>query len=87
MQFNFPEGRKPEPFRDVEVGNVYASKNTHKTVAWVVLAIHGNSVHMLGINAEGAITTTQSYGVHAMENRKLIGVVDLSKLEFDIEPA
>ena len=35
MQFNYPEGRKPEPTPEVEVGNVYSSKNTHKTKAWL----------------------------------------------------
>lgn len=86
MQFNYPEGRKPEPTPEVEVGNVYSSKNTHKTKAWLVMNISGNSVHLLGIDAEGEISSTQSYGLHSLERRTLIGRVDLSKLEFDIEP-
>jgi len=87
MIFNFPEGCKPEPVAEVAVGNVYASKNTHKTVAWLVLSIRSHSVHMVGIDAEGQVSSTQSYNLHALEGRKLLGRVDLSRLEFDIEPA
>lgn len=87
MQFNYPEGRKPEASPEVEVGNVYSSKNTHKTKAWLVVNVCGNTVHLLGLDADGQISSTQSYGVHAIERRSLIGRVDLSSLEFDIEPA
>ncbi|MCV6826039.1 MULTISPECIES: hypothetical protein [Halocynthiibacter] len=87
MQFNFPEGRKPQGPIPVEEGNVYKSKNTHKTVAWVVLSVVGRAAHLVGIDAEGQITSTQSYNLHALENRALFGRVDLSALEFDIVPA
>ena len=87
MQFNYPEGRKPEAVPEVEIGNVYSSKNTHKTAAWVVLNITGNTVHLLGLDAEGQVSSTQSYCRHSLERRSLIGRVNLSALEFDIEPA
>lgn len=87
MIFNYPEGRKPERAPEVEVGNVYSSKNTHKTAAWIVLKITGNTVHLLGLDAEGEVSSTQSYGLHSFERRSLIGRVNLSALEFDIEPA
>lgn len=67
MQFNYPEGRKPEPTPEVEIGNVYASKNTHKTKAWIVVQITGNTVHLLGIDAEGEISSTQSYAAKAQQ--------------------
>lgn len=86
MQFNFPEGRKPAPTPEVEVGNVYTSKNTHKTKAWVVMSMSGNTVHLLGLDADGQISSTQSYNLFAIERRPLLGRVDLSALEFDIEP-
>lgn len=86
MKFNFPEGRKPTPPQEVEVGNVYGSKNTHKTVAWIVLQVVGRTAHMVGVDADGQISTTQSYNVMAMEGRALIGRVDLSAMEFDIIP-
>lgn len=85
MQFNFPEGRKPEATPEMEVGNVYISKNTHKTKAWLVMAISGRTVHLLGLDADGQISGTQSYNSFAIENRPLIGRVDMSALEFDIE--
>ena len=87
MQFNFPEGRKPQRTPEVEVGNVYRSKNTHKTAAWVVLSVCGRTVHLLGIDHDGMVSTTQSYNLHAIEGRSLLGRVDLSQLSFDIEPA
>lgn len=87
MQFNYPEGRKPEVAPEVEVGNVYASKNTHKTAAWLVMNITGNTVHLIGLDAEGEVSSTQSYGLHSFERRNLIGRVNLGPLEFDIEPA
>ena len=86
MLFNYPEGRKPEPTPEVEVGNVYSSKNTLKTKAWIVLNINGNTVHLLGIDAEGEVSSTQSYSMHSVERRTMIGKVNLSALEFDIEP-
>lgn len=84
MNFNYPEGRKPETTPEVEVGNVYISKNTHKTCAWVVMAVNNNTVHLLGIDAEGEICSTQSYARYTIENRKLLGRVDMSRMEFDI---
>lgn len=86
MQFNYPEGRRPSDPPAVEIGNVYSSKNTHKTKAWVVMSVYGNMVHLLGIDAEGQVSTTQSYNLHTMERRPLIGRVDISSLEFDIVP-
>lgn len=86
MQFNYPEGREPKMPPEVAVGNVYCSKNTHKTVAWVVVGLSGQAVHLIGLDAEGQVSSTQSYNRHAIEGRKLIGRVDLSQLEFDIVP-
>ena len=85
MNFNFPEGRKPTSSPSVEVGNIYQSKNTHKTAAWVVVAMSGNTVHLLGIDGEGQVSSTQSYGLHAISGRDLIGRVDLSSINFDVE--
>lgn len=87
MNFNFPEGKKPEVPTEVELGNVYASKNSHKTKAWIVMCISGGTVHLLGIDAEGEVSSTASYNKSSFERRNLIGVVDLGTLEFDIVPA
>lgn len=84
--FNFPEGHKPEPTQEVEIGNVYKSHNTHKTAAWLVMQITGNTVYLLGIDAEGEISSTASYGLHSFKRRRLIGRVDFSLMNFDIEP-
>lgn len=86
MNFNIPNPPPESLPPKVEVGNVYVSKNTYKTVAWVVLGISENGCHMVGINREGEITTTQSYNIYVMERRKLVGRCDLSDLTFDIMP-
>ena len=85
MIFNLPEPIKKR-CHPVAVGNVYVSKNTHKTAAWVVLAVNNGTVHLAGINCEGEITSMQSYNEWVIEKRKLIGICDLSELSFDIEP-
>ena len=85
MQFTYPDGRQPEKNPEVEVGNVYASKNAHKTAAWLVVSVSGHTVHLLGLDADGQVSSTQSYGIHALERRPLIGRVNFSMAEFDIE--
>lgn len=80
---------------EVRVGNVYPAKGAaRKRIAmWVVIAINetrmgGQSAHLIGLNDDGVITSTTSYGVHAMQGRDLIGRVEgLEDLEFNVEPA
>lgn len=58
----------PQPIPDIDytlrVGNVYPSKNTRFTKYWVVVSLHNGSAHMLGIDKDGQITSTVSYGQH-----------------------
>lgn len=87
MKFNYPEGKAPDLPPEVEVGNVYGSRCRTKTHAWLIVAIIGRTAHALGLNEEGEISSTASYGVHAFERRNIIGKVDLSNMEFPIIPA
>lgn len=69
MKFNLPN---PQPLPDIDmtlrVGNVYPAKGGKgDTKYWVVLAIYKDSAHMIGLNSNGQITKTQSYGVHVFD--------------------
>lgn len=92
MKFNIENAPKELLDDDVAVGNVYNSKCKTITKFWVVVAIRGHQVIMLGMDDEGNITSSQTYGRHMFEDnqwtrgRKPIGrVVDLPSLEFKIE--
>lgn len=68
-------------------GDVYLTKGgTGETVAWVVIAIHGKTVILLGINEFGEPVSTRSYPLHQFLDRKLVGhCPDLANLSFDVE--
>jgi hypothetical protein len=80
---NIPEAARPN---EVLVGDVYPSKCTTKTVFWLVAAITGRSCHLLGLDTEGNIVSTSSYGLHAMEGRPRIGVVpEFAEMSFTVQ--
>lgn len=64
--------------RPAQVGDVYPAKATgpagwrHGTRYWLVLATHGNTVHMAGLNKEWDIVSTTSYGSHVLPERGLL---------------
>lgn len=88
MRFNLPT--PTAPLEDVlELGNVYACKGGGKTAYWIVVGIGDRSVNLLGINRDGAVTSTANYGQHVFEsssfNRTIIGRCEgLEDLQFDI---
>lgn len=89
MKFNMPPKELPEVCDEVAVGNVYACKGGGKTKFWIVMAVNQNSVNLVGINGDGAITSTANYGVHVFQSsrqgRDLLGVCeDLKAMEFNI---
>lgn len=73
------------------VGDVYRAKGGRTpTKFFVIAAITGQVAHALGIDAEGAIVSTTSYGTHVFAGRDLVGRVDeLQELTLNIqwEPA
>lgn len=80
------------PDDSVAIGNVYLSKNSRVTKYWVVVGLRDRTVIMLGLDEEGNISSSASYGQHCFEDaawckgRKPIGrVVNMPTLEFQIE--
>lgn len=76
------------------LGNVYQAKGGRPgpkgaTRYWLVVASHGNVVHMLGLNDEHEVVSSTSYGKHVLCGRELLAhvkmPVDLSK-PIDFEP-
>jgi hypothetical protein len=58
----------------VQVGDVLPAKGGRgDTALWLVVAVRGNSVHMLGLSRLGEIVSTASYGMHALSDRAVIG--------------
>lgn len=56
------------------------------TSAWVVAAIRQSSVHLFGVNTEGEIVSTITYGMHYVITRKIIGhCATLRDMTFPIE--
>lgn len=74
MQFdlsNIPEGHLDGK---IQVGDMFSAKGGRgDTAAWLVAAVRGDTLHMLGLNKQGEIVSTTSYGAHTMENRVCIG--------------
>lgn len=61
------------------VGDVYPGKGGGRTVLgeivryWLVLAAPPGRVHLAGLNADGQILTTTSYGSHVLNDRRRLG--------------
>lgn len=69
----------------VQVGDVYRAHGGKPTVLWVVVAISGTAVHMLWLDRDGAICSSTSYAMRAIENRTLVGRCDeLDGLVLDV---
>lgn len=90
MKFNIPQPSLREQQEELRIGNVYKCKGGGKTAYWIVVGLSETSVNLLGINSEGAVSSTANYGVHVFTssnfNRVLLGRCNgLDNLEFDIE--
>ncbi len=73
MKFNV-ENIPAELMEDApRVGDVYPAKGGAVTSAWIVMAVRNNNAHLIGVNKEGQITSTTSYGVHTLSSRDRIG--------------
>jgi hypothetical protein len=92
VKFNLPTPA-PRPAIDssVRVGNVYPCKGGGKTHYWIVIGLSERTVNLLGINADGAVTSTANYGVHVFDgssvgfSRDLLGHCGgIEALEFDV---
>lgn len=72
--------------QEVLVGNVYPAKGGRKPNYWLIVSVTGSSAHALGLNAEGEIVSATSYGLHAFEDRPIVGhCTDLSIVNLNID--
>ena len=60
-------------YQSVEVGNLYNAKGPGPSYWLVVAMTEKGGAHMLGLNRDGEIVSTTTYGAHALRDRKLIG--------------
>ncbi len=91
MKFSLEFLKETEPRTDIRVGDLYPAKTTgpkgrlgtkYFLVASITKSKSGNrAVHMLGLDENGEIVSTTSYGAHAIEGfltlwppRKRLGV-------------
>lgn len=86
MKFDVQELDRDYLAGQPQVGDVYAARGGPPTIAWVVVAISasGRGAHMLGIDRDGAVCSTVSYSTRALEERPLIGLVDVAEMTFHI---
>lgn len=70
-----------------QVGDVYRAKGGRgSTKFFVVAAVIGNMAHALGIDSEGQIVSTTSYGTHVFAGRDIVGrVEELAELTLNIQ--
>lgn len=98
MKFNSADDTKLVPRAAPKVGDVFPAKSTGPkfyrkgTRYFIIVAITNNqhhqpSVHhMLGLDEEGNINSTTSYGAHVMTDRPRLGhCPDIANLNLTIE--
>lgn len=74
MQFDLTSLPPETTANGVAVGDVLQAKGGRgDTALWVVAAVRGNSVHLLGVSRDGDIVSTASYGMHALRDRAVVG--------------
>jgi hypothetical protein len=86
MKFNV--GAQPNPLarNRVEVGNVYPAQGNKPTAAWIVVEVREGRAVLLGIDSEGQVCSAQTYAVHAMEDRPVIGrCACVAEMQLDVE--
>lgn len=56
------------------VGDVYPAKGGRGTTRFfIVVSVVGNMAHCLGVDLDGNVVSTTSYGTHVFEGRRLVG--------------
>lgn len=73
-----------------EVGNLYRSKGGRDTKFWLLISIkptsspnlRSDTACLLGLDKNGNIVSAQSYGIHALRHREVIGHVNIEELRF-----
>lgn len=77
------------PSHDIVVGNLYRSKGGRDTRFWYVISIkkskskyQGDRAILLGLDEDWNIVSSQTYGLHALEDREPLGHYPLSEVTF-----
>lgn len=92
VRFNLPTPA-PQPAFDtsVRLGNVYRCKGGGKTHWWIIVGISERTVNLLGVNSDGAVTSTANYGMHVFDGsvgftgRELVGRCEgIESMQLDI---
>ena len=88
MKFNLPRQDQQPDCKEPQIGYVYRARGGNPTRFWIVLAVSetGSAVHLLGVDECGNPCSTSSYNRRSVLDRPLVGVTDLSGLEFDVRP-
>lgn len=86
MKFNVQDLNRDYLDGQPQVGDVYAARGGPPTIAWVVVALNesGRAAYLLGIDRNGDVCSTVSYTIRVLEERPLIGRVDMSEMVFHI---
>lgn len=100
MRFTSADSTKLKPPSSPKVGDVFPAKSTgpkayrNGTRYWMIIAItpgtgyarNSHVHHMLGLDGEGNIVSTTTYGSHVMADRPLLGhCADINNLQLNIE--
>ena len=71
---------------EVAVGNVYRAKGGRGTQFFIIIAITEQTAHAIGIDQEGAVVSTTSYGLHTFKRRDVVAKVPaLADMRLDLE--
>lgn len=86
MKFDVQELDRDYLAGQPQVGDVYAARGGPPTIAWVVVAINdtGRTAYLLGIDRNGDVCSTVSYSIRVLEERPLIGRIDMSGMVFHV---
>lgn len=73
------EPSSPEP----KPGNLYRSKGGLDTRFWLLISIKkGRTACLLGLDDEFNIVSAQSYAIHAVRHREVIGFIPIEDIRF-----
>ena len=72
------------------VGNLYRSKGGRDTRFWLLISIkptscpklRSDTACLLGLDDDYNIVSAQSYGIHALRHREVIGYIDIEEIRF-----
>jgi hypothetical protein len=91
MKFLLPKPAAPLlNDQELAVGNVYAARSGTPTKYLVVVAIRESVVILLGLDAEGAVSSATTYGVHVFApdfrfNSSILGHCEgVAEMEFKV---